>query len=47
MTDEYVDLTARLNNLVAAELALRRLFDRAESVEDALKVQQSLTEVQG
>jgi hypothetical protein len=47
VTDEYVDLTARLDNLEAAEVALRRLFDRAEGVEDALKVQQSLTEVQG
>ena len=47
VTDEYVDLTARLSNLEATETVLRRLFDRAETVEEALKVQQSLTDVQG
>ena len=47
VTDEYVDLTARLQNLQATERALLTLLDRAEQVEDALKVQQSLTQVQG
>ena len=46
VTDEYFDTKARLENLQATEEALRRLFDRAENVEDALKVQQSLTQVQ-
>jgi PKD repeat protein len=46
VTDEYVDLTARLKNLQATETALLRLLDRAEKVEDALKVQTELTKVQ-
>ena len=47
VTDEYVDLTSRLGNLNAAEAALLRLFDRAETVEEALDVRRTLTEVQG
>ena len=47
VTDEYVDLTSRLGNLNAAEAALLRLFDRAQTVEEALDVRRSLTEVQG
>ena len=46
VTDEYVDLTARLKNLQATETALLRLLDRAQKVEDALKVQTELTKVQ-
>ena len=47
VTDEYVDIQARLRNLQATETALLKLFEKAEKVEDALKVQQSLTQVQG
>ena len=47
VTDEYVDLTSRLGNLNAAEAALLRLFDRAETVEEALDVRRTLTDVQG
>ena len=47
VTDEYVDLTARLTNLAATEEALLKLFDKALQVEDALKVQTELTNVQG
>ena len=47
VTDEYVDTTARLGNLQATEGALLKLLERAESVEDALKVQESLTRTQG
>ncbi len=47
VTDEYVDLTSRLGNLNAAEAALLRLFDRAQTVEEALDVRRSLIEVQG
>ncbi len=47
VTDEYVDLTSRLGNLNAAEAALLRLFDRAQTVEEALDVRRTLTEVQG
>ena len=47
VTDEYVDLTAQLDNLQAAEQAYLKLFDRAEKVEDALEIQRTLTQVQG
>ena len=47
VTDEYVDLTSRLANLQAAEAALLRLFDRAQTVEEALEVRRTLTDVQG
>ena len=47
VTDEYVDLTSRLGNLNAAEAALLRLFDRAQTVEEALDVRRSLIDVQG
>jgi hypothetical protein len=46
VTDEYVDTQARLNNQKATEAALLKLLERAEKVEEALKVQQSLTQVQ-
>ena len=46
VTDQYVDNTSRLKNLQATEVALLRLLDRAAKVEDALDVQDSLTEVQ-
>ena len=47
VTDEYVDLTSRLGNLEATETALLRLFDRAATVEEALDVQRTLSQVQG
>ena len=46
VTDEYYDIQARLTNLEATEGALIKLLDRAEKVEDALSIQQSLSEVQ-
>ena len=46
VTDEYYDVQARLTNLEATEGALIKLLDRAEKVEDALSIQQSLSEVQ-
>ena len=46
VTDEYVDTTARLTNMQATQAALIRLLERAEKVEDALKVQNELTWVQ-
>ena len=45
VTDEYFDLKARLDNQEATETALVRLLDRADTVEDALKVRESLTQV--
>ena len=47
VTDEYVDIQARLTNLRATETALLKLFERAQTVEEALMVQDSLTRVQG
>ncbi len=46
VTDEYVDLGARLKNQQVTEEALIRLLDRAEDVEAALQVQQTLTRTQ-
>ena len=46
VTDEYVDLGARLKNQQATERALLALLDQAQSVEAALAVQRDLTHVQ-
>ncbi len=46
VTDEYVDLGARLKNQQVTEEALIRLLNRAEDVEAALQVQQTLTRTQ-
>ena len=46
VTDEYYDIQARLTNLEATEGALIKLLDRAEKVEDALSIQESLSRVQ-
>lgn len=45
-TDQYFDTQSRVRNLRATEEALLRLLDRAEEVEDALKVQTELTMIQ-
>ena len=45
VTDEFVDLTARLRNQLAAEEALLDLLDRAETVEDALEIRRELVAV--
>lgn len=47
VTEEFVDLQSRERNLLAAEESLLRLYDEAESVEDALSVQSELTELRG
>ena len=46
VTDEYVDLGARLKNQQATESALLALLDQARSVEAALAVQRDLSNVQ-
>ena len=43
VTDQYVDLTARLNNQLATEQALLDLLGRAETVKEALDVQRELS----
>ena len=47
VTEEYVDLKSRERNLQATEESLLRLYDRAESVEEALSIQRELTGVRG
>ena len=47
VTDEYVDLGARLRNEQVAEEALLALLERADSVEAALNVRRDLRTVQG
>ncbi|MBI4235813.1 MAG: DUF4349 domain-containing protein [Chloroflexi bacterium] len=45
VTEEYVDLQARLRNLQATEKQFVTLLDRANTVEDVLKVQRELGNV--
>ena len=47
VTEEYVDLEAQLRNLQATEAQYLVLFDKAESVEDILRVQKELSSVRG
>jgi hypothetical protein len=46
VTQEYIDLQARVRNLRGAEAVLLRLFDRAKTIEDTLQIQSRLTEIQ-
>jgi cell division protein FtsB len=47
VTDQLVDLNARLENLRAERDQLRELYRRANETEDVLRVQERLSEVQG
>ncbi|MFQ3663255.1 MAG: DUF4349 domain-containing protein [Chloroflexaceae bacterium] len=47
VTEEFVDLESQLRNLEATRDRLLDLLGRAEKVEDALQVNQALTDVQG
>lgn len=47
VTDQLVDIQARLENLRAERNQLRTLYERANQTEDVLKVQERLSEVQG
>jgi molybdopterin converting factor small subunit len=47
VTDQYVDLDARLRNLEASEAQLLDLMEQAGTVEEILKVQQELTNTRG
>ena len=46
VTQEFIDLQARLRNYVAQETVLLRLMDRAQSVTDTIRVQNELQRVQ-
>jgi hypothetical protein len=47
VTQEYIDLSARLANLEAQEERLRDFFEQAESVEDMLAIEEQLGRVRG
>ena len=47
VTDQYVDLDARLRNLRASEESLLQVMAKAQKVEDILQVQRELTNVRG
>jgi len=47
VTEEYVDLSAKLQNLEATEEQLLRIMEKAETVEDILDVQRELSRTRG
>ena len=47
VTEEYVDLTAKLQNLEATEEQLLRLMEKAETVDNILNVQRELSKTRG
>ncbi|GAA4898532.1 hypothetical protein GCM10025789_15590 [Tessaracoccus lubricantis] len=47
VTQEHVDLSARLENMRAQEARLREFFDAAKTVEDMLSIEKELTRVRG
>ncbi len=47
VTEEYIDITSRLNNLRNTEAQLNRILEHADSVTDVLAVQKELSTVRG
>ena len=47
VTQQHVDLSARLENLQAEEARLREFFDAAENVEEMLQIERELVRVRG
>lgn len=47
VTEEYIDITSRLNNLRNTEAQLNKILERANSVTDVLAVQKELSTVRG
>jgi hypothetical protein len=47
VTEEFVDLQSRERNLLAAEQSLLELYDRAQSVNEALSIERELTNIRG
>lgn len=47
VTQQHVDMVARLDNMKAEQARLRELFNRATKVSDLLAIEQELTRVQG
>lgn len=46
VTEEYVDIKGRINQLKSQESAIRRLYDRATKIPDLIEIQDKLSEVQ-
>jgi hypothetical protein len=46
VTDQYVDLQSRLTNLEATQARIREFLDKAANVEEALKVNEQLSQVE-
>ena len=47
VSEEYVDLTANLDNLRASESAIVKLMDKATQIQDVLALQRELSSVRG
>lgn len=47
ITDTYIDLSARLENLKAEEETIRSLLDKATDMSDILEIEKRLSEVRG
>jgi len=47
ITDDYVDMEARLKNAQASEARLKEMYQRAGTVKDVLEVEKELTRVRG
>jgi hypothetical protein len=45
VTDQYVDLQSRLRNLEATEATIRSFLDKADTVEESLRVNRELSEI--
>lgn len=47
VTDEYIDTTARLENLKLQEESLQNLLSKASDIKDIIEIQNSLSDVRG
>lgn len=47
VTDEYIDTTARLENLKLQEESLQNLLSKANDIKDIIEIQNSLSDVRG
>lgn len=47
VTEEYIDLTARLENLKLEEESIQKLYDRATEMSDILEIESRLSDVRG
>ena len=46
VTDEYVDLQSRLDNLIATRDRIREFLDQADSVEESLMINEELAQIE-